>query len=88
METSISTKILDELWLDDDTYVVCCDTFKTKQWDGKMVDCHLEVEWHDDEKEFFFICVLEYDTYKPTLEELPQEKRDELIKHIEEKIKA
>ena len=88
MKTNISTRIVDEWWLDDDTYVVYCDTFKTKQIDGKTVDCHLEVEWWEDEKSYHFICVLDYDTYLPTLEELPQEKREELIKHIEAKINA
>jgi hypothetical protein len=54
--------------------------------DGTMADCHLEVEWWEDEKTYHFICVGDYETWNPTIDELSQEERNELIRHIETKI--
>lgn len=56
--------------------------------DGTMADCHLEVEWWEDEKTYHFICVGDCKTWNPTMDELSQEERNELIMHIEKKIKS
>ena len=86
MATKISTTIVDEWWLDDNTYIVYCDTYQMMATDGTMADCHLEVEWWDDEKTYHFICVGDGETWNPTIDELSQEERNELIRHIETKI--
>lgn len=89
METKISTTIVDEWWLDDDTYIVYCDTYQIMATDGTMSDCHLEVEWWNEERTYHFICVGDgCETWNPTMNELSQEERNELIRHIETKISA
>ena len=47
----ISTRIVDEFWIDNDTYIVCCDDYIQQATDGTMSELHLEVEYWEDEKE-------------------------------------
>ena len=89
MEIKITnTTIVDEWWLDDDTYVVYCGTFEAPTCVGTKGYYHLEVEYWESENSFHFIGVAEdTEIWEVTLEELSQEERDKLIKHIKEKIK-
>lgn len=58
----IKLTILEEHWLDDDTYVIVFDD---------VVDCegetfHLEVEYHKDENRVTFTSVYEYENVNGT----------------------
>lgn|GEM_PF-3953903 len=87
MDGKISTRIVDSFWLDNDTYVVCCDSYRQTATDGTMGRFHLEVEYWDVEKSFHFIVVAEEcNIFEPSLDELPQKERDKLIEFIQSKI--
>lgn len=83
----VSTDIVDGYWIDNGTYVVICDDYIQESTDGTMGELHLEVEYWEDEKSFHFIIVANgSEALEPSQEELPQEKRDQLICRIKEMI--
>lgn len=51
-------EVIDEKWLDDDTYVMVCQDMIDVDGDKY----HLEVEYHKDENKITYIRVYEYDT--------------------------
>lgn len=51
-------EVLDEKWIDEDTYVIVFQDMLDVDGD----EYHLEVEYHKDEDEIFFIRVYEHDT--------------------------
>ena len=55
--TDIVYKVLDEYWLDDDTYVIIFNDMIDADGDPY----HLEVEYHKDEKRVTFVRVYDYE---------------------------
>lgn len=55
--TDLFYKVLDEMWIDDDTYVIVFQDMEDK--DGDIF--HLEVEYHKDEERITYTRVYEFE---------------------------
>ena len=58
--TEIIYEVIDERWIDDDTYVVVFNDMEDKDGDTY----HLEVEYHADEDRLTFVRVYEHEVVK------------------------